>query len=47
MGNTKYSGWNAFTNLKIQCKVKQDTFYNWTVCLTVIESYEFFIYFGD
>ena len=28
MGNTKYSGWNAFTNLKIQCKVKQDTFYN-------------------
>lgn len=23
---TKYSRWNAFANLEVQCKVKQDTF---------------------
>lgn len=25
--NTKYGGWNAFANLKIQCKIKHGTFY--------------------
>lgn len=28
MINTKYSGWSALANLKMQCNVKQDIFYN-------------------
>lgn len=28
MSNTKYTAWNAFADLKIQCKVKQDTIKN-------------------